>query len=252
MEQTYQSQEVMKTNKFLIIIAYYNRPKIVLNALESIMKLDYDNFEVCFIDDGSPNLGEPVVREFCDSIIDKFKFKYIDNSIEDKKKQGGSIHGKYMNDAILESDADAVIVLCDDDALFSNYLTNLNNYFNNNPNSYWCYSHVKFYDPENQHYSQATETPSNPNFNTSNLNAHTTPISPSCRVDGAQVAFRRDAFVKSNVWYPYPQTQDCDRYIFERMINHWGMCNFLGDYGQYKGWFVNQLGVKVKTNREKY
>jgi glycosyltransferase involved in cell wall biosynthesis len=252
MEQIYQSQEVMKTNKFLIVLAYYNRPKIVLNALESIMKLDYDNFEVCFIDDGSPNLGEPVVREFCDSIIDKFKFKFIDNSIEDKKRQGGSIHGRYMNEAILESDADVVIVLCDDDALFPNYLTNLNNYFNNNPNSYWCYSHVKFYDPENQHYSQATDTPSNPNFNTSNLNAYTTPISPACRVDGSQVAFRRDAFVKANVWYPHPQTSDCDRHVFERMINHWGMCNFSGGYGQYKGWFVNQLGVKINTNRERY
>lgn len=252
MEQTYQSQEVMKMNKFLIVIAYYNRPKIVLNALESIMKLDYDNFEVCFIDDGSPNLGEPVVREFCDSIIDKFKFKYIDNSIEDKKRQGGSIHGRYMNEAILESDADAVIVLCDDDALFPNYLTNLNNYFNNNPNSYWCYSHVKFYDPENQHYSEATEIPNNPNFNTSNLNAYTTPISPSCKVDSSQVAFRRDAFVKSNVWFPHPQTSDCDRHVFERMIDHWGMCDFSGDYGQYKGWFVNQLGVKINTNRERY
>jgi glycosyltransferase involved in cell wall biosynthesis len=242
----------MKTNKFLIVLAYYNRPKIVLNALESIIKLDYENFEVCFIDDGSANLGEPVVREFCDSIIDKFKFKFINNSVDDKKRQGGSIHGRYMNEAILESDADVVIVLCDDDALFPNYLTNLNNHFNTNPNSYWCYSHVKFYDPENEHYSQATDTPSNPNFNTSNLNAYTTPISPACRVDGAQVAFRRDAFVKANVWYPHPQTSDCDRHVFERMIDHWGMCNFSGGYGQYKGWFVNQLGVKINTNRERY
>jgi hypothetical protein len=54
------------------------------------------------------------------------------------------------------------------------------------------------------------------------------------------------------VWFPYPQTHDCDRYVFERMSNHWGLCNFLGDYGQYKGWFANQLGVKVKTNSEKY
>jgi glycosyltransferase involved in cell wall biosynthesis len=253
MEQPYQLPEVMKMNKFLIILPYYDRPKIVLNALESIMKLDYDNFEVSFIDDGSSNLGEPIVREFCNPIIDKFKFKYINNTIEEKKQQGGSIHGKYMNESIIESDADAVIILCDDDALFSNYLTNLNDYFNSNPNSYWCYSHVKFYDPETQHYSQATEViNNNPSFNTSNLNHYTTPISPSCKVDASQVVFRREAFVKSNIWFPYPQTQDCDRFIFEKMINHWGLCNFLGEYGQYKGWFENQLGVKIKNNREKY
>ena len=67
----------MKTNKFLIVLAYYERPKIVLNALNSIMELNYENFEVRFIDDGSINKGEEVVREVCSSIIDKFTFYYI-------------------------------------------------------------------------------------------------------------------------------------------------------------------------------
>ena len=52
-----------KELKFLILLFYYNRPKMVLNALNSINKLSYKNFEIAFIDDGSDNPGEPVVKE---------------------------------------------------------------------------------------------------------------------------------------------------------------------------------------------
>ncbi len=41
----------MSNLKFELIIAYYKRPKIVLNALESIIKSTYDNWHLTFIDD---------------------------------------------------------------------------------------------------------------------------------------------------------------------------------------------------------
>ena len=69
----------MRMNKFIIILAYYNRPKLVLHALESIKNLDYDNYEVHFIDDGSTERGEPVVRDFCSEIIDKFIIIFANN-----------------------------------------------------------------------------------------------------------------------------------------------------------------------------
>jgi glycosyltransferase involved in cell wall biosynthesis len=242
----------MKTNKFLIILAYYERPKIVLNALNSIMELDYENFEVRFIDDGSINKGEDVVREVCSSIIDKFTFYYINNTAEDKKRQGGSIHGAYMNRAIQESDADYVIVMCDDDALFPDYLTNLDTFYNKNPDKSWCYSHVKFFNPEVETYRESVEIPLDRSFNTSSLNHYRDPISPSCRVDGSQVSFSRGAFVDNEIWYPSPQTKDCDRYIFERMIGVLGPCHFSGTYGQYKGWFINQLGAKSRLGKDDF
>lgn len=235
----------MKMNKFLIILAYYERPKIVLNALNSINELNYENFEVRFIDDGSINRGEEVVKEICSSIIDKFTFYYINNTVNDKIMQGGSIHGSYMNLAIKESDADCVIVMCDDDALFPDYLTNLNKFYNDNPDKSWCYSHVKFFNPEIETYRESVEEPLDKRFRAASLNHHREPIVPSCTVDGSQVSFRRSAFVDNNIWYPFPQTKDCDRYIFERMIVPLGLCHFSGFYGQYKGWFENQLGAKV-------
>lgn len=239
-------------NKFLIILVYYERPEIVLNALNSISELNYENFEIRFIDDGSTKRGENIVKQVCSSILDKFTFYYIDNTVEDKKKQGGSIHGSYMNLAIKESNADYVIVMCDDDALFPDYLTNLNKFYNENPNKLWCYSHVKFFNPEIETYKQAVDEPSDKTFNVSSLNEHTQPISPSCRVDGSQVSFKRNVFIDYNIWYPSPQTKDCDRYIFERMVIRLGLCHFSGFYGQYKGWFINQLGTKNRLGKDDF
>ncbi len=238
-------------NKFLIILAYYERPEMVTNALKSINELDYHNFEVAFIDDGSVRKGEGVVREVCPSIINKFKFTYINNSVEDKHRMGGSIHGKYMNKAILNSDADVVIILCDDDALVFDYLTNLNIFFNNN-NNLWCYSHVNFYNPEIESYKESRSTPHDINLNTHTLNNYIEPIIPSCKIDGSQVAIKREAFVKYDIRYPYPQTKDCDRYIFERFINYLGLCPFSGCVGQHKGWFLNQLGTKYKIGKSDF
>jgi glycosyltransferase involved in cell wall biosynthesis len=243
---------MIKESKVLIILVYYNRPSIVLNALESIQELNYENFEVHLIDDGSEFKGQEVVEKHFPSLLNKFSFKYIEDTVETKKQRGGSVFGNYINQKIKESDSDIVITLCDDDALFPNYLNDLNMFFNKNPNEMWCYCYVKFYNPEKNHYKTATEKPDNPTFNTSTLNSHTGKIIPSCRVDSSQVAFRRYAFIKGNVWFPYPQTADLDRYVFERMVTKWGLCPFLGTYGQYKGWFENQLGVKIKNRKEMY
>ena len=61
--------------KFLILLFYYNRPKMVLNALTSINKLSYKNIEIAFIDDGSDHPGEPVAREHLNpSILKNVKF----------------------------------------------------------------------------------------------------------------------------------------------------------------------------------
>ena len=43
----------MKSLKILLIMPYFERPKMVVNALRNFEKIDYDNYEICIIDDGS-------------------------------------------------------------------------------------------------------------------------------------------------------------------------------------------------------
>jgi len=50
--------------KFSIIIPTYNRPEPLSQTLESIARIDYDNFEVVIADDGSPVNLQPILRPF--------------------------------------------------------------------------------------------------------------------------------------------------------------------------------------------
>jgi len=49
--------------KIVILLLYYDRPKMVRNALKSIKDLNYKNWELVFIDDGSKEPGRPIVEE---------------------------------------------------------------------------------------------------------------------------------------------------------------------------------------------
>lgn len=247
MEQQYQLQGGYNMNKFLIILAYYERPRIVLNALNSLLDITYPEFEVHFIDDGSTKKGEPVVREVCNSIIDKFTFHYIDNTVEDKLKQGGSIHGNYLNKAIQSSDADHVIVLCDDDAIYPQFLTKLNRFLNKpeNKDKKYFYHNMVLYNSLTERYSDGVDRNDLSYF----TNQWKTPIHCSNRVDSTQVTYSRKAFVDDGLSYPYPQTSNLDSSIFNQMYEKWGLCYYSGLISQVKSNNEDNLVHKDKTNR---
>ena len=237
----------MKMNKFLIILAYYERPKIVLNSLRSILDIGYPEFEVHFIDDGSTNRGEPVVREVCSSIIDKFKFDYIDHTIEQKKLQGGSVHGLFLNKAINESDADHVIVLCDDDAIYPDFLTKLNIHINKeeNKDKNYFYHNMVLYDSLIEPYEDGIERKDFSYF----TNQWKTPINCAGKVDSSQVTYSRHAFVEAGLTYPAPQTSGLDMAIYNKMANVWGLCEYSGLISQLKSNNSDNLVWKDNTDR---
>jgi glycosyltransferase involved in cell wall biosynthesis len=231
--------------KFELIIAYYKRPKIVLNALESILKSTYDNWHLTFVDDsGDDSFKESFLNYGFDS--SKITYSPILMSDDEKNNIGGSIFGKYVNDAIQNTDADIIILICDDDAIFPDYMENLNKFYTENPDKMWGYCHVEFYNPEIEHYTQSTKTNGDSSLGFSDLNALTIPIIPANKVDSSQVSFRKKAFTEGNVWYPHPYTANLDAHVFHKMVNFWGLCDFTNCYGQYKGWFANQLGARIR------
>lgn len=237
----------MKMNKFLIILAYYERPTIVLNALKSILDISYPEFEVHFIDDGSTNRGEPIVREVCSSIIDKFTFHYIDNTVEQKKQQGGSIHGKYLNLAIEQSDADHVIILCDDDAIFPHFLTKLNVFLNKEENldKKYFYHNMVLYNSLTEPYTLGAERKDLSYF----TNQWKTPIHCSSRVDSSQVTYSRHAFANDGLSYPAPQTSGLDAAIYEQMFEKWGPCYYSSLISQVKSNNEDNLIWKDRTDK---
>lgn len=239
--------------KFELVIVYYKRPEIVKNALDSIKNLLYDNWHLTFIDDS----GDDSFKDtFLNYGFDENKIEYVPIMMSDQKKVslGGSIFGMYINHTIKKSDSDIFILICDDDALVPDYLNNLNTFYNQNPNSHWGYCHVKLFNPNVEYYKEAENrsTVYDWSLNMVNLNGYTTPITPSCKVDSSQVSFRIKSLISNNIWYAYPRTRDLDRDIFEKMTKIYGKCDFTNCFGQYKGWFEDQLGVRFRTNRGDY
>lgn len=238
----------MENLKFELIIAYYKRPKIVKNALQSIKENTYKNWHLTFIDDSGDDTFRDDLFNFG---FDEGKIEYVPilMSDEDKNKIGGSIFGKYINEAIIKSKSDIIILICDDDAITENYLTDLNNFYNKNINEKWSYCHLNFYNPDKESYKESKHFCENISLNNSNLNGPTERINPCCRVDSSQVSFRRESLVDKLIYYPYPKTANLDADIFMRFFNVWGSCPFNGIVGQYKGWFENQLGVRIRTGK---
>lgn len=228
--------------KFLILLMYYNRPNLVKNALQSIQNLKYDNYEVAIVDDGS----EVNIEELSKKYIPEHKLEYyrIDCSIEDKIKYegrpnpddcGNSIHGKYLNKAILESNADIVIPLCDDDALVSDYLNKLNDYFIENPNVKYAFSNAFIFNPR-------TDIPFNIKEKRDSWGFYEEDQEKVAGVlDSSQVVYRAECFKKDGVRYPYPQTKNLDYVIYKQMEYRYGKCSYLGFFGQYKAVFKEQL-----------
>lgn len=224
--------------KILIVLAYWNRPNMVKNALNSIKEMNYDNWELAFIDDGSDpdKIGEPIVRDILQDHLHKIKFIRSTTKMEERVEQGH--HGLFMNYAIVISEADVVITLCDDDAITKDYFTNINNFFTNNPNEVWGYSHCVAFDPTTQDYHDA------PLIANHFTDGHTGRIAPACNVDSSQVACRTKCTRQDGVYWNFPQTWCLDQSFFEKMYAKYGACPFMGCIGQYKGIFSDQMGKR--------
>lgn len=231
-------------NKILILLLYYKRPTLVLNALDSIKKSTYDNWELCFIDDSGNDDFRETLFNFG---LDEEKVRYIPIFDDEKTKEniGGCRIGEYMNRCIMESNCDIGIMLCDDDALTHYYLDNLNTYFTNNPKVNHCYSNVLFYHPETQDYTQSKSvTPKVGVIDIQFINQHKEPIQPSLRVDASQVAWRIKCNKIHNVWFDKVRFKDHDADFYKKLYDECGYCFPTNFIGQCKGISKNQLGFR--------
>lgn len=219
--------------KFLILLPYYNRPNLVRKTLQSVKESIYTNWELAIVDDGSDSPIEPIISEmFTEEEQKKIKIKNSGDSIEQKHRQNGSRHGEYLNMFMNESDAEFVFMLCDDDAILPDYMSNLLNFYRANPNQKYAYCQVFVYNPLTQDYKTSS--------NRATFLNKTEDLRPSCQIDSSQVSWRKSPDIK----FPSPQTEALDSVVFEQMFALWGLCKYIGVVGQYKGIFEKQLGTR--------
>lgn len=231
---------------------------MVENALKSIAKQNHDDWELAFLDDGSAKGGQPVVERILEEYLDKVKFYNTNDSVKDKISNSGSRIGMLMNQAIRESDAEIAFMLCDDDALYPNYLHNLHKWFTKHPNGKYCHSDVVLFNP-------FTETPDD-DFKKRDIQLFYTKVdrynSPynRCRdmaptdgqlgiVDASQPAWRTSCNKEESIWFPYPKTCNLDISFLGSMYRKYGKCFYSGFYGQYKAIHHDALSLKNTFNK---
>lgn len=238
--------------KILILLVYYKRPTIVLNALNSIKHSTYKNWELCFIDDSGDEEFKETLFNF-GLPIEKVKYVPIFDSVDKKKEMGGVRTGKFMNQCIMESDSDIAIMLCDDDALTHPYLEKLNIFFSKNPNINHCYSHLVFFDPDIENYTESKiEPPKNKLPSDYSLNKYNVPINPAAKVDASQVAWRTKCNKEGNVWFDELRLMNHDEDFYHKLYNKYGVSYYSGFIGQCKGVSEKQLGNRVRLKNKPY
>jgi hypothetical protein len=229
--------------KILILQSYFNKPKLVKNALMSVLAANeyHQDWELVHGDDGSLIPGKPIVEEVLKEHLHKVKFVHSGMSLDDKLNHG-LVLGKMANEAIKQSDADIGIMLCDDDELHPEYLKNLSDFFEFNPKVLYAYSKIHIYNP-------IVQSSNGINNLSHKYNQWCDPINPIGKVDASQVSWRLDCCKALGAWFQEstkfvkdkPWTKDTDKGFFEILYEKCGECHPTGIVGQYKGIHDYQL-----------
>ena len=224
-------------------MSYFNRPILLRKAVESIVEANqfHPDWHLAFADDGSKIPGRPIAEEVLGSLVSKVDFVQTNMTFDDKIEKG-LVLGKLANEAILDSDADIGIMLCDDDRLYPDYLKKLSDFFEASPFVHYCYSKVLVANPL-KGYDMRT------GWVEHRYNGNTEPINPVGKVDASQVAWRLDCCKKHGAWFAdstlevpgKPWVRDTDKAFFQNLYNHCGLCYPTDFYAQYKGVHDYQL-----------
>lgn len=81
-----------------ILMTAYNREQFIAQAIESVMAIDYINFELIIVDDGSTDKTVPIIEEWLEIDIRIKVFKNDQNlgDYPNRNKAATYAHGKYL------------------------------------------------------------------------------------------------------------------------------------------------------------
>lgn len=214
----------------LVLLFSYNRPTLLREALESLNESESKNFSIALIDDGSNfDVNSVAQATICEELRPRLFFMPTNDTQEQKEVRGGSIFGKFANEAMATIPSDLVIMLCDDDKIYPSYIGNLEKFFIAHPEIMYCHSHVIPYDPwSGQNHKEAPYPGFSYWLNREGF------IDPFCQVDSSQVCWRTSCSTEGGVQFPWPQTAALDSVIYGQLRNTYGLCAYSEFIGQWK------------------
>lgn len=221
--------------KVHIVMFYYNRPTMVRTALRSIREQTSHDWILSVIDDSSDFPAEPVVREELSDHQEKLAFVNTNITKEYRAKFHSTI-GQHANELIRsrQDEAEIALILCDDDALYPDYIEKMTRFYQDNPDVIYAYSMVTVFDPTTGEYpcpGPLTQI----HFN------RVGPVSPSGAIDMCQCSWRVKPFIKADILFPHRQTLALDWHVYVEMEKHFGLCMPMKFAGVFKGRHKDQV-----------
>tara|TARA_R110000851_G_scaffold113983_4_gene238870 strand:+ start:3510 stop:4328 length:819 start_codon:yes stop_codon:yes gene_type:complete len=248
--------------KFLILLPYYNRPNMLRNGLQTYLDSEYENWHIAIVDDGSDEdkKAKPILEEvFGEGMSHKYTLYDTNDTLEMKLKRG-SIHSSYLNKAIRESDADYVLIIGDDDGVYQEYFSRLNDYYSKHPETVYSFCHMIPYDPTDEKPGLETlkkritesQTGKSRPWHSDSFMAlnHPTDVVPINSLDATQVSWNRETVLEAGIEFNENITVNLDADIFKALFNKFGVCKFNRTVGPYKGFHATQMGMRHRHQDE--
>lgn len=124
---------------FSVIIPTYNRSKILIRSVKSVLRQSYKNFEIVIVNDGSL---EPYTEVL--DVIQKCSSSNTVKFVNNRTNMGAAFS---RNKGVNNSTGEYIAFLDDDDEYRENFLSQCYNIINRtNPKPFYMWSSVKYYD----------------------------------------------------------------------------------------------------------
>ena len=210
--------------KPLVILQTYNRPTMVIDALEGIKNQTYKDFYTVVVDDGSDFDIVEKVKSVLTEPTPLYRAVALPK-MDLKDRIYNNRQGWVLNGIVSGTDADFFIVHADDDVMHSEYIEKTRQYFMDNPDVMYAYGPLRYFDRSKGEV---------PNDNAP-LRSDQGPVSAPGKVDMAQVAFRVKPF-KDNKALMFPEGKfwNLDEMIFRQLEAVYGLCQYFPHMTMYK------------------
>lgn len=224
--------------RFHILLFYYDRPHMVRSALQSIREQTHKDWIISFIDDSSAHPGRPIAEDEMRDHLEQIQFIHTNDTTEQKLQRKGSMFGKFANDAMASRESDVSIMVCDDDALYPNYLENLERFYTEHPTIRYAYCNVTVFEPPREDWRNVKQEITRVFINQWGN------IQPEGNLDSSQVSWRTRPTIESRIGFPYPLTANLDAKLFGQLYKSFGPCHSIKRLGVFKAMHRDRLGER--------
>lgn len=174
--------------KVSAIITSYNRPKMVVEAIESVLRQTYEKRELILCDDGS----NEETRKAFEPYLSRPDVKYYQSDVteEERARTKWARFAKQINQGFNLSTGDYITYLCDDDLFLPRRFEVMAGYLDAHPDVHVVYAHqLMVVVRDGRTYKIGVRPSGNPILD-----------DPFCVIDHSSVMHRRECFEAVGGW----------------------------------------------------